>query len=100
MDQHVLIAEIMVKEDRGGQRERRHHRRNRAGEQAHDQQRAQPDLHCDGDDEAQLVIMALAEGKKGKELRDEIGIDQATYDYAMRRIKKALKKKFPEGLPS
>jgi len=54
----------------------------------------------DGDDEAQLVIMALAEGKKGKELRDEIGIDQATYDYAMRRIKKALKKKFPEGLPS
>jgi DNA-directed RNA polymerase specialized sigma24 family protein len=54
----------------------------------------------DGDDEAQLVIMALADGKKGKELRDELGIDQATYDYAMRRIKKAVKKKFPEGLPS
>lgn len=54
----------------------------------------------EGDDEAQLVIMALAHGKKGKELRDELGIDQATYDYAMRRIKKAVKKKFPEGLPS
>jgi DNA-directed RNA polymerase specialized sigma24 family protein len=54
----------------------------------------------DGDDEAQLVIMALTDGKKGKELRDELGIDQATYDYAMRRIKKAVKKKFPEGLPS
>jgi DNA-directed RNA polymerase specialized sigma24 family protein len=54
----------------------------------------------EGDDEAQLVIMAIADGKKGKELRDEIGIDQASYDYAMRRIKKALKKKFPEGLPS
>jgi hypothetical protein len=44
--------------------------------------------------------MALADGKKGKELRDEVGIDQAAYDYAMRRIKKAVKKKFPEGLPS
>jgi DNA-directed RNA polymerase specialized sigma24 family protein len=54
----------------------------------------------EGDDEAQFVIMAIADGKKGKELRDEIGIDQAAYDYAMRRIKKALKKKFPEGLPS
>jgi hypothetical protein len=54
----------------------------------------------EGDDEAQLVIMAIADGKKGKELRDEIGIDQAAYDYAKRRIKKALKKKFPEGLPS
>jgi DNA-directed RNA polymerase specialized sigma24 family protein len=54
----------------------------------------------DGDDEAQLVIMAIADGKKGKELRDDVGIDQAAYDYTMRRIKKALKKNFPEGLPS
>jgi DNA-directed RNA polymerase specialized sigma24 family protein len=53
-----------------------------------------------GDDEAQLVIMAIADGKKGKELRDEIGIDQAAYDYAMRRIRKALAKKFPKGIPS
>jgi len=53
-----------------------------------------------GDDEAQFVIMALADGKKGKELRDEIGIDQAAYDYAMRRIRKALAKKFPKGIPS
>jgi hypothetical protein len=44
--------------------------------------------------------MALADGKKGKELRDEIGIDQAAYDYAMRRIRKALAKKFPKGIPS
>lgn len=54
----------------------------------------------EGDDEAQFVIMAIVDGKKGKELRDEIGIDQAAYDYAMRRIRKALKRKFPEGLPS
>lgn len=31
----------------------------------------------EGDDEAQLTIMAIADGKKGKELRDELGIDQA-----------------------
>jgi hypothetical protein len=54
----------------------------------------------EGDDEAQLVVMAIANGKRGKELRDEIGIDQAAYDYAMRRIKKAVKKRFPEGIPS
>jgi DNA-directed RNA polymerase specialized sigma24 family protein len=54
----------------------------------------------DGDDEAQLVIMAIADGNKGKELRDEIGINQAAYDYAMRRIRKALAKKFPQGIPS
>jgi DNA-directed RNA polymerase specialized sigma24 family protein len=54
----------------------------------------------DGDEEAQYVIVAIAEGKKGKELRDAVGIDQAAYDYAMRRIKKAVKKRFPEGFPS
>jgi DNA-directed RNA polymerase specialized sigma24 family protein len=54
----------------------------------------------DGDDEAQYVIVAIVEGKKGKELRDAVGIDQAGYDYAMKRIKKAVKKRFPEGLPS
>lgn len=54
----------------------------------------------EGDDEAQFVIIAIADGKKGKELRDAIGIDQAAYDYAMRRIRKALRTKFPEGLPS
>jgi DNA-directed RNA polymerase specialized sigma24 family protein len=52
------------------------------------------------DEEAQLVIMALADGKKGKELRDEIDIDQAAYDYAMRRIRRALAKKFPKGILS
>jgi hypothetical protein len=54
----------------------------------------------EGDDEAQLVIMEIADGKKGKELRDALGIDQPTYDYAMRRIKKAVTRKFPKGWPS
>lgn len=54
----------------------------------------------DGDDEAQLIIMAIVEGKKGKELRDGLGIDQPTYDYAMRRIKKAVTRRYPKGWPS
>ena len=54
----------------------------------------------EGDDEAQLVVMAIAGGKKGKELRDEIGVDQAAYDYIMKRIKRVMTKKYPKGWPS
>jgi DNA-directed RNA polymerase specialized sigma24 family protein len=54
----------------------------------------------EGDDEAQLVIMEIVAGKKGKELRDGLGIDQPTYDYAMRRIKKAVTRKYPKGWSS
>ncbi len=53
----------------------------------------------EGDDEAQLTIMAIADGKKGKELRDELGIDQARFDYIMKRIKRAAAKKYPKGWP-
>jgi DNA-directed RNA polymerase specialized sigma24 family protein len=51
----------------------------------------------EGDDEAQLTIMAIADGKKGKELRDELGIDQARFDYIMKRIRRAVAKKYPKG---
>lgn len=54
----------------------------------------------EGDDDAQLTIMAIAEGKKGKELRDELGIDQARFDYIMKRIRRAVAKKYPKGWPS
>ncbi len=39
---------------------------------------------------ARLVIMAIVDGKKGKESRGGICIGQAAYDYAMRQIRKAL----------
>jgi hypothetical protein len=52
-----------------------------------------------GDDEAQLTIMAIADGKKGKELRDELGIDQARFDYIMKRIRRTVAKKYPKGWP-
>jgi DNA-directed RNA polymerase specialized sigma24 family protein len=51
----------------------------------------------DGDDEAQLTIIALGEGKKGKPLRDELGVDQAGYDYIMKRIRRTAAKKYPKG---
>lgn len=54
----------------------------------------------EGDDEAQIVIMKIAEGKKGKELRDDLGIDQAAYDYIMKRIKRIMAKRYPKGWPS
>jgi DNA-directed RNA polymerase specialized sigma24 family protein len=54
----------------------------------------------EGDDEAQLVILAISEGKKGKELRDEIGIDQAAFDYIIKRIRKVMFKKYPKGWSS
>jgi DNA-directed RNA polymerase specialized sigma24 family protein len=53
----------------------------------------------EGDDEAQLTIMAIIDGKKGKELRDELGIDQGHLDYVMKRIRRATAKKYPKGWP-
>ncbi len=54
----------------------------------------------EGDDEAQLTILAIADGKKGKDLRDELGVDQARFDYIMKRIRRAAAKKYPKGWPS
>jgi DNA-directed RNA polymerase specialized sigma24 family protein len=53
----------------------------------------------EGDDDAQLTIMAIVDGKKGKELRDELGITQADFDYIMKRIRRAVAKKYPKGWP-
>jgi hypothetical protein len=54
----------------------------------------------EGDEEAQLAVIAIAGPNKGKALRDEIGVDQAGYDYIMKRIRKILGRKFPNGFRS
>jgi hypothetical protein len=54
----------------------------------------------EGDEPAQLAVIAISGPNKGKALRDEIGVDQAGYDYIMRRIRKTLGKKFPGGFRS
>jgi hypothetical protein len=51
----------------------------------------------EGDQEAQLAIIAISGPNRGKALRDEIGVDQAGYDYIMKRIRRTLAKKFPNG---
>ena len=54
----------------------------------------------EGDDEAQLTIMTIVDGKKGKELRDELGIEQTRFDYIMKRIRRVVAKKYPKGWPT
>jgi hypothetical protein len=54
----------------------------------------------EGDEEAQLAVIAIAGPNKGKALRDEIGVDQAGYDYIMKRIRKTLGRKLPNGFRS
>ena len=54
----------------------------------------------EGDEQAQLAVIAISGLNKGKALRDEIGVDQAGYDYIMRRVRKTLGKKFPRGFRS
>jgi hypothetical protein len=54
----------------------------------------------EGDEEAQLAVIAISGPNKGKALRDEIGVDQAGYDYIMKRIRRTLAKKLPDGFPS
>lgn len=54
----------------------------------------------EGDDDAQLTILGIVDGKNGKELREELGVDQAGYDYIMKRIRRATAKKYPKGWPS
>ncbi len=54
----------------------------------------------EGDEEAQLAVIAISGPNKGKALRDEIGVDQAGYDYIMKRIRRILAKKLPNGFRS
>src|SRR5262249_51417643 len=54
----------------------------------------------EGDEEAQLAVIAISGQNRGKALRDEIGVDQAGYDYIMKRIRRTLAKKFSDGFRS
>ncbi|MGY3532204.1 sigma-70 family RNA polymerase sigma factor [Bradyrhizobium sp. USDA 4452] len=54
----------------------------------------------EGDEEAQLAVIAISGQNRGKALRDEIGVDQAGYDYIMKRIRRTLAKKLPDGFRS
>jgi len=49
------------------------------------------------DPDAQLVIMGWADGSRGRELREATGLDQAGLDYAIKRIRARMKKKYSNG---
>jgi DNA-directed RNA polymerase specialized sigma24 family protein len=54
----------------------------------------------DGDEQAQMVILGWSAGYRGKELRDFVGADQPALDYAIKRIRRAMTKRFPNGWTS
>ena len=49
------------------------------------------------DEEAQMVVLGWSAGYRGKELRDFVGVDQATLDYAIKRIRRAMLRRYPHG---
>ncbi len=51
----------------------------------------------DGDEQAQFAILTISDGKEGRERNDAIGVDQAGFDYIMKRIRKVMRKKYPKG---
>ena len=51
----------------------------------------------EGDPEAQMVILGWSEGYRGKELRELVGVDQAALDYAVKRIRRSMTKRYPDG---
>jgi DNA-directed RNA polymerase specialized sigma24 family protein len=53
--------------------------------------------HFDGDDQAQMVLLGWADEMHGKELREFVGVDQAGLDYAIKRIRRVMKKHYPNG---
>jgi DNA-directed RNA polymerase specialized sigma24 family protein len=51
----------------------------------------------ESDEQAQMVVLGWSEGYRGKELRDFLGVDQATLDYAAKRIRRTMTKRYPNG---
>jgi hypothetical protein len=55
-------------------------------------------LACfEGDEQAQSVILGWSAGYRGRELRDYVEVDQAGLDYAIKRIRRAMTKRYPHG---
>ena len=51
----------------------------------------------EGDEQAQMVVLGWSEGYRGKELRDFVGVDQAALDYAIKRIRGSMTKRYRSG---
>lgn len=53
--------------------------------------------HFEDDEEAGLVLMGWVDGLRGKELREATGFDQGRLDYAIKRIRRLMRKLYPDG---
>jgi hypothetical protein len=51
----------------------------------------------DGDEEAQYLILGWSDGKRGVELREATGLDQAGCDRVAKRIRKKMRSLYPNG---
>ena len=51
----------------------------------------------DGDEQAQMLVLGWSEGCRGKELRELVGVDQAALDYVIKRVRRAMLKRYPHG---
>jgi hypothetical protein len=51
----------------------------------------------EGDEQCQMVLLGWAEGLRGKELRDFVGVDQARLDYLGKKIRRKMDKLYPNG---
>jgi len=51
----------------------------------------------DGDEVALLLIEGMREEMNGPEIRDALGLSQKEYETAMRRLRRTVRKAFPEG---
>ena len=48
------------------------------------------------DEEAQMVLLGWADGKKGKDLRELVGVDQPALDYIIKRVRRLRTKRYPK----
>lgn len=51
----------------------------------------------DKDEECQLVLMGWMDGLRGKALREAVGVDQARIDYLIKKIRRVMEKRYPNG---
>lgn len=54
----------------------------------------------DDDEEIQLILLGMRDGLEGKALREEIGLDETTYNSARRRLRRKIQSGTLNGLKS
>ena len=53
--------------------------------------------HFEDDEQALLLLMGWGDGLRGKELREFVGMDQDDLDYLSKRVRRTLRRAYPNG---